>query len=65
EVAHEFDVPAAAIGEVGGEELRIHVLGETSGDCQVEVDLKTLSDCWYHSLERLVQDESHNTSSVT
>ncbi|MEE8613002.1 MAG: phosphoribosylformylglycinamidine synthase subunit PurL, partial [Nitrospirales bacterium] len=42
EVAHEFDVPAAAIGEVGGEELRIHVLGETSGDCQVEVDLKTL-----------------------
>ncbi len=65
EVAHEFDVPAAAIGEVGGEELRIHVLGETSGGCQVEVDLNTLSDCWYHSLERLVQDESHNTSSVT
>ena len=65
EVAHGFDVPAAAIGEVGGEELRIHVLGETSGSCQVEVDLNTLSDCWYHSLERLVQDESHNTSSVT
>ena len=65
EVAHEFDVPAAAIGEVGGEELRIHVLGETSGGWQVEVDLNTLSDCWYHSLERLVQDESHNTSSVT
>ncbi len=56
-LAKERDVPAADIGEVGGENLLIDVGGHSlTSECQIHAAVSKLFDCWNTSLERKLHD---------
>ena len=56
-LAKERDVPAAIIGEVGGEHLVIEVAGHSStSGCQINAAVSQLFERWNTSLERKLHD---------
>jgi len=56
-LAKERDVPAADIGEVGGENLVMEVAGHSStSGCQIHAAVTQLFDRWNTSLERKLHD---------
>ncbi len=56
-LATERDVPAAVIGEVGGEHLVIEVAGHSStSGCQINTAVSQLFERWNTSLERKLHD---------
>ncbi len=56
-IARDLDVPAEAIGRVGGDRLVIEVEGDQRvAGCRIDVDVKTLQDRWANSLQRALEE---------
>ena len=56
ESASQTGVPAALIGEVGGNQLNVSVHSETGHQtCTLSLTLQELSDAWEHSFERRLE----------
>lgn len=62
QVAHQQGVPAASIGNVGGDRFIIEVLGDAQAPvCRIDLKVQTLSNRWGTALERMLKQEtSHN-----
>ena len=57
EVAQEFEVVAADIGEVGGSEYILDVQGDgNEPGCHIQVPIGTLHEQWSQSLEQKLQE---------